>query len=100
MPKIYKNIPVSPEVYQKVTQIAASNFRTLGGQVTAWVMECSHPAGQRTMLGNIVVIYPGSQTTVPVQIWQCQDCGRMLILPAEGQDVDHRPIVSLAETEI
>ena len=37
MAKVYKNIPVAPDVYKKVSVIAADNFRTLGGQIAYWV---------------------------------------------------------------
>jgi hypothetical protein len=43
----YQNIPVKPEIYQKVKMIAEANNRGLGDQVAHWVgrdlPECDHP---------------------------------------------------------
>ena len=94
----YKNIPVSPDVYEKVKRIAQDNGRTLGGQVMMWVGECSHPTKQRRLVGRTIVGYPPSDLIAPVKIWQCGECGRLLVLPVDGFDGDTRSLVS-AETE-
>jgi hypothetical protein len=97
MSKIYRNIPVSPEVYQAVSQIAKSNYRTMGGQVAFWTVKCPHLAGGRTIVGITVVSLGGTQIqdddgshplTKLVQIVHCQECGQLLVLPADPFDAD------------
>lgn len=92
MPKIYKNIPVSPETYEKVSVIAKSCGRTMGGQVMIWGRECSHPADLQILLGKTTVIQPGNGLTISVQILLCKECGRLQALPVDPFDADQRTI--------
>jgi hypothetical protein len=80
MSKSYKNIPVDPETYDAVTKFAQGNGRTRGGQVMIWARECPHLVSHRNLVGNTVVLSPpNGKVCTPVQIWQCGDCGRLLV---------------------
>jgi len=93
--KIYMNIPVPPDVYTEVRKVADANGRTMGGQVKMWARECPHPAGKRILLGHTIVLYPpAGKVTVDVKIWQCQECGRLIVLPADGFDGDQRAVAT------
>jgi hypothetical protein len=100
----YKNIPVSPEVYELVRQRAIASHkgqRGLGAQIAEWAAECPHPAGQRRFLGLTEVTYPHSPDTIPgarlfakVQIYLCAACNHLLVLPTDPFDADMRMIAA------
>jgi hypothetical protein len=99
MAKQYKNIPVPPDIYERVKLISQENGRTMGGQVMVWARECPHPADARQRMGEATVMYPGSGITVRVQILHCRDCNRLMVLPSDPFDADQRAIAESAYSE-
>jgi hypothetical protein len=89
----FRTLNVPPEIYDKVKQIAKTNGRTIGGQVATWTKICQHSAAQVRLLGESEVRYPpDGKVRTAVKIWQCQDCGWLIVLPADQFDGDQRAL--------
>ena len=82
----YKTIPVSPQTHADVQAIAKANFRSLGGQIDAWVAgECEHPEDARDYY-EVVTLSPGEDcfrfdtrknapaSSKVLQIFICEEC--------------------------
>lgn len=76
----YSNIPVKPEIYAQVKQIADANNRGLGDQVSAWVERelpvCDHPKSKVS-----IQIYPNANLSTGAfetrSGWFCPTCNRV-----------------------
>lgn len=89
-----KNIRVSDEVHAKVAEIAGTNYRGLGDQVSYWAeTSCKHPQEKRIALNVVVapVLEPVQEQVArvgkgqPFRGFFCSQC-RQYVLNAEASE--------------
>jgi hypothetical protein len=102
MAKKYMNIPVPPEVYQRVRAIADEGGQTMGGLIKVWARQCAHPKAGLVTVGyaNITPAAPeNSQVTQHVEIMRCIACGQLVVSPCDIYDADQRIIRAAVNAE-